>query len=239
MQPVVIGEGIKELADETLTTHQREDISAALGVPHSLMSADAANYATSQQDTLNFYQTTVIPQALLIQETVNQQFFKRIGLELKFKPEMMEVFQRNEVEKAQSVVPLVQSGIFQVDEARAQFGYDPLPEEEMPEDVKPQLTEAVLNTGAVSKNELREFFGLPPVDTSEDEEQRSLYDKFALLKAGTDAGLSKEEAAELIGLELPNVEPEEPEVLPMPPQDQQQLQDMRSQSRERKTLIAV
>jgi hypothetical protein len=102
--------------------------------------------------------------------------------------------------------------------------------------VKPQLTEAVLNTGAVSKNELREFFGLPPVDTSDDDQQRRLYDQFALLKAATDAGLGKEEAAELIGLELPDVEPEEPEAPPMPPVDEQQLQRAQDQAQAARML---
>lgn len=236
MQPVVIGEGIKELADEVLTTHKREDISAALGVPHSLMSADAANYATAEQDTLNFYQTTAVPQALLIEEIINEQFFERMGLELRFDPSMLECFQKSEVQKAQSLAPLVSGGIITVDEARVQLAYEPLPEEETPEDVKPQPTEAVLNTGAVSKNELREFFGLPPVDTSDDEQQRRLYDQFALLKAGTDAGLSKQEAAALIDLELPDVEPEEPEEPPMPPVDEQQLQRAQDQAQAARML---
>jgi HK97 family phage portal protein len=140
MQPVVIGEGIKELADEVLTTHKREDISAALGVPHSLMSADAANYATAEQDTLNFYQTTAVPQALLIEEVINAQLFERLGLQLRFDPSMLECFQKSEVQKAQSIVPLVSGGIVSIDEARLMLGYEPLPQEEPPEDGKPQQT---------------------------------------------------------------------------------------------------
>jgi hypothetical protein len=53
---------------------------------------------------------------------------------------MLECFQKSEVQKAQSIVPLVSGGIITVDEAREQLAYEPLPQEEPPEDGKPQQT---------------------------------------------------------------------------------------------------
>jgi phage portal protein BeeE len=101
-------------------------VCAALGVPHSLISADAANYATSQQDSLNFYQQTVVPQALLIEEVLNDQIFADAGLRWQFHPEQLEVFQAAEMQKAQAVARLVGRPIMTVDEGRAWMGLAPL-----------------------------------------------------------------------------------------------------------------
>jgi HK97 family phage portal protein len=127
VKPVVIGDGLKDTVNEVLTQQRREDVCAALGVPHSLISADAANYATSQQDTLNFYQQTVVPQSLLIEEAVNEQVMEPAGLRLQFHPERLEVFQAAEMQKAAAVARLVGQPVLTVDEARQMLGYGPLP----------------------------------------------------------------------------------------------------------------
>lgn len=127
VKPVVIGDGLKETFNEALTQQHREDICAALGVPHSLLSADAANYATSQQDTLNFYQQTVVPQALLIQETVNEQLMEPSGLFWEFHPERLEVFQASELRKAAALAQLVDRPLMTVNEGRAWLELPPLP----------------------------------------------------------------------------------------------------------------
>jgi hypothetical protein len=122
----VVGDSLDQMASDELTTQAREDVCAALGVPHSMISADAANYATSQQDTLNFYQQTVLPSATLIAETINDQILPD-GYELRFDPSQLEVFQQHEVSKAQSLQSLVGGKpILTVDEARAMLGHEPL-----------------------------------------------------------------------------------------------------------------
>jgi HK97 family phage portal protein len=120
-----VGDSLDEMASEELTTIAREDVCAAMGVPHSLISADAANYATSQQDALNFYQQTVLPSATLIAEIINDQIMPD-GYELVFHPEQLEVFQQHEVSKAQALSTLTGQPILTVDEARAMLGYEPL-----------------------------------------------------------------------------------------------------------------
>jgi hypothetical protein len=133
VKPVVIGDGLGDTVNETMTTQRREDVCAAIGVPHSLISADAANYATSQQDTLNFYQQTVVPQALLVEEVMNDQVLAEMGLRWRFFPEKLEVFQRAELEKAAQVYSLVGRPVLTVREGRDLMGYDP---DEEPEDPK-------------------------------------------------------------------------------------------------------
>jgi HK97 family phage portal protein len=126
VKPVVIGDGLKDTVDEVLTRQRREDVCAALGVPHSLISADAASYATSQQDTLNFYQQTVVPQSLLIEEALNEQLMEPEGLRWQFQPERLEVFQAAEMQKAAAVAKLVGEPIMTVNEGRAWMGLPPL-----------------------------------------------------------------------------------------------------------------
>jgi hypothetical protein len=126
VKPVVIGDGLSDTVNDTLTTQRREDVCAALGVPHSLISADAANYATSQQDTLNFYQQTIVPEALLVEEVMNDQLLANMGLRWHFQPERLEVFQEAEMRKAAAVARLVGKPIMTVDEGRAWMGLPPL-----------------------------------------------------------------------------------------------------------------
>ena len=105
--PVIIGEGLKELENQTLTREMREDIAVAVGIPMSILFANAANYATSQQDDLNFLQKTVVPECEFIASVLNEQVFKPLKLRLEFLPESLDAFQEDETERAQSLSLLV------------------------------------------------------------------------------------------------------------------------------------
>lgn len=125
VKPVIIGDGLGDMQNRELTVQQREHVCAAMGVPHSLLSADAANYATAQSDKLTFLHQTVIPVAQLIEEVMNEQLFVGKGLQFRFHPEQLEEMQQHEVAKAKSLVALVECGIVTVDEARSMLGYKP------------------------------------------------------------------------------------------------------------------
>lgn len=122
VKPVTIGEGLAEAQNHELTRQQRENICAALGVPHSLLSADAANYATARQDKVNFLLNTVLPEARMIEETINDQLCRSIGVRFAFHPEQLEELQQYEAEKARSLSVMVGEPVMTVDEARRWFG---------------------------------------------------------------------------------------------------------------------
>lgn len=124
VKPVVIGDGLEALAHKPLTDEQRQDICAALGVPHSLIAADAANYATAQQHWLEVHEATVTPEALLIQDALNEQLFEPLGLCFEFLPHKLEVYQYAQLEMATRVMQLV-GNVLTVPEARELMGYDP------------------------------------------------------------------------------------------------------------------
>ncbi len=111
VKAVPIGEGLESLTNATLTAEKREDIATALGVPHSLIMSNAANYATSSQDARNFYDLTVVPDCLLLQRQLNQQLFTPLGLRFTFDPQEMAVYQEDETKRSQAFATYVGAGI--------------------------------------------------------------------------------------------------------------------------------
>lgn len=111
VKPVVIGEGVGDLGNTGLTVEKRQDIATAVGVPHSLVMSDAANYATAMADRLNLYDLTVIPQAKIVQRQLNRQQFGPMGLRLLFKPEELSIYQEDEKERAGAVAQYVSAGV--------------------------------------------------------------------------------------------------------------------------------
>jgi len=107
----IIGEGLEALSDRNLTDQARQAISTASGIPQSLLSANAANYATAQQDKKNLYDNNLNGLAKFIGDTLNEQVLKELGYHLEFRPEEMELYQENETERAQAFKTYVDAGI--------------------------------------------------------------------------------------------------------------------------------
>ena len=109
--PHVIGEGIAELSDQGLTKEKREDISTALGIPQSILfSTGAVNRAVSQQDDINFYTKTMIPEARRVERSLNAQHFEAQGVRLQFRPQEMTIFQADEEARSSALLNLVNAG---------------------------------------------------------------------------------------------------------------------------------
>ena len=121
--PVVIGDGIAELSNNDLTREQRETIATTLGIPHSLVMSNAANYATAQQDSLNFYQTTVIPAGRLVTNVLNDQLLADLGYSFSFDPQQLSVFQEDETARSAAVLNLTNAGMT-LEAALEILGYD-------------------------------------------------------------------------------------------------------------------
>ncbi len=111
VEPKVVGDGIAELGNSELTQDKREDIATALGIPHSLVFSDSANYATAQQDELNFLRYTIIPASRLIADAINKQLLSRFGLMLQFRPQELDAMQEDENQRSASLGALVSAGV--------------------------------------------------------------------------------------------------------------------------------
>lgn len=109
--PVIVGEGLESLSNSELTTESRQSIATALGVPHSIVAADAANFATAQQDELNFLTNCIIPESRLIERTLNRQMFAPIGLRFHFEPERLSAMQEDEEQRATSYATYVNASM--------------------------------------------------------------------------------------------------------------------------------
>lgn len=114
---------LREMGMQELTQSQRETIATTLGVPHSLLFSDAANYATASQDDLNFYDKAVVPLVKLLQQQLNQRLFKPRGYVLNFAKERLEVYQALEGQKADWLMALVDRGVITRKQAAQRMGF--------------------------------------------------------------------------------------------------------------------
>ena len=109
--PIVVGEGIKELENVTLTNDKRQDVCTALGIPQTKLFSDSASGlgggGVSRQDDMRFYKETVVPEAEFIASIFNEQVLIPRGYSLQFRPETMDIFQEDENQRATSLSILV------------------------------------------------------------------------------------------------------------------------------------
>lgn len=99
VKPTIVGDGLEALKDLGISKELRYDIHQALGTRHLL---EDENLATANARERQFYTTTVVPDARLIQQGMNEQILHALGYHLEFEPERLEIFQENEGEQAQA-----------------------------------------------------------------------------------------------------------------------------------------
>lgn len=113
--PVVIGEGLAELSNATLTAEKRQDIATALGVPQSVIFSESAKGlgggGVAAQDDAHFYNKTIIPECEAIADVWNEQLLEPLGLKLVFRPETLDVFQEDENQRATAFSAYVAAGL--------------------------------------------------------------------------------------------------------------------------------
>ncbi|MHA2163808.1 MAG: phage portal protein [Candidatus Thorarchaeota archaeon] len=103
VEPVIVGEGIKELENVSLSQEKREEIALALAIPMSLLFSSAANYATAERDKLNWYEDKIVPEAKFIASILNEQLFDEHGLKMVFRHETLDIFQEDEKERSMAL----------------------------------------------------------------------------------------------------------------------------------------
>jgi len=214
MEPVIVGEGIKELENVELTKDKQTEIVLATGIPSSLLFPDAANYATANQDKRNWYEDLIIPEANWIASILNEQLFDELGLRMVFLPETISVMQDDEKERALALTHLVTSGM-PLTVALRTLGYElsdedwKLIEDGMAEGTtQEEIFGYHIESGVVEKNEVRASLGLPPVEDPEAGVRSELLEKLVIMKAAVDAGIDPASAGEMAGID--NFEPKRP-----------------------------
>lgn len=129
--PVKIGEGLEAIAgkEAMLGNSKREEIATALGIPHSILFSGAANYAVSDKDDFHLYDKTIVPECLFIEQIMNNQLMTPAGYRLKYHPEALDVFQKDEGERAAALSDfmdaMIKAETFEMAEAMFSiFGYE-------------------------------------------------------------------------------------------------------------------
>lgn len=128
VKPEVIGSDIKDTSSPQLTKLAREDVAIGMGVPMSLLFSNALAGGTADAERLNFYDFTVVPECEHVIDERLQFVLDRMGLRLIWTPEKLEVYQKSELSKAQSISALVGQPIMLVDEGRERMELLPMAE---------------------------------------------------------------------------------------------------------------
>lgn len=111
VEPVIVGEGLKDISDMEISRARAEEVAIAMGVPFSVLFSNAANHATAITDQRNFYTYTILPEAGFIAEELNEKLFNPLGYIFSFEEEMIKVFQNSEKERAETYKAYVDSGM--------------------------------------------------------------------------------------------------------------------------------
>lgn len=109
--PTVIGDGIDNLKEESITQNKLADIAMAIGMPLSILLANSANYATAQTEYQSWFRDTLAPWCNFMAGCLNKQIFNAMGLRFEFRPEMTDPGQEDEVQRANAYQAYVNSGM--------------------------------------------------------------------------------------------------------------------------------
>jgi hypothetical protein len=146
IKTTVITPPLKDLMLPELTARSITEVAMALNVPRTMLEASAANYATSMNDRLSFYQDTIIPRLSIYRQTINNQLLMPLGYELIFQPEALSILQEDESQRAASLKLLVDAGV-PLNDGMVILGYD----YEITQSNLPQYTELALPVTPAAK----------------------------------------------------------------------------------------
>jgi hypothetical protein len=109
--PIVIGEGVDNLKDQTIYQDKLSDIAMASGIPLSLLLANSANYATAQVEYKSWFDNSITPWLRFMEDAMNTQLFEPRGLRWEFRPEVTDPGQEDEVSRAGAYQAYVNAGM--------------------------------------------------------------------------------------------------------------------------------
>jgi HK97 family phage portal protein len=118
---------LKDMELVPLQERVTTNITTTFGVPRTMLEASAANYATADSDRQSFWRETIVPRLAFYQRVLNQQVFAPLKYKMHFTPEVLDVFQTDEAQRAGSLLQLVQAGV-PLASAMKILGYDNIDE---------------------------------------------------------------------------------------------------------------
>ena len=145
---VTVGEGIKDLRDNTLTESEKEAIAVGMGVPISKISPPVTGLGDSTPaDNIQFIEDTIIPEIGWIYRQANKQLLNPLGYNIVAQPQQLRIMQVDENKRAGAFALYVANGL-SVPAAIGILGID------VPEDVEIEAPSIGLQRGQISEMEL-------------------------------------------------------------------------------------
>lgn len=120
---------LKEIVADSIYKYPREVILGVLGLPPVLAGVfEYANYANADAQIRIFWDNTIIPYQRMVAATLNTQLVREFSEDLRvtFDNSGIPALQDDAIEKAQRVTMLVNSGVMTPNEARNEYGLEPL-----------------------------------------------------------------------------------------------------------------
>lgn len=127
--PTTLTPSLDTLAFPELNDIAKDNIAMAFGIKQTLLDSESANYATASEDRKSFYTETIMPRARLFEDALNTQLLARDGLRIEFKFSEMDIFQKDESERADLLHKFMNSNM-PIELALDLAGYD-LTDEQM------------------------------------------------------------------------------------------------------------
>lgn len=93
---------------------------------HTFIAEGIIVHNTANQDAFNWYEMTIVPEARRIERRLNEQLFSPLGVSIRFRPEMLELYQEREADKASKMVQFYDRAIVSKNEVRRQAGWLPI-----------------------------------------------------------------------------------------------------------------
>jgi 2'-5' RNA ligase len=98
-----MGSTVADLKNNEVYRQALENIGIGHGIPISKLLANAANYATAQQDVASWFTDDIIPRCEWIAYEYNWQVWEPLGLRMEFRPETLDPEQEDETSRASAV----------------------------------------------------------------------------------------------------------------------------------------
>jgi len=110
LTPEVVSQDLDKMTMPELYAQATKNIANAFGIPVNMFSGDD-NYASADSHRMRFWQDTVRPRGRIVEEALNRQVLKPMGLRMEFAFDEMDIFQEDETQRAQAFSLYVEAGV--------------------------------------------------------------------------------------------------------------------------------
>lgn len=110
LEPHPLNQDLDKMTMPQLYSQATKNIANAFGIPVNMFMGDD-NYASADSHRMAFWQDVIRPRAKLVESALNRQLLNAMGMEFEFAFDEMDIFQEDEVERANAFATYVNAGL--------------------------------------------------------------------------------------------------------------------------------